>query len=302
MSNDSVWLPVEGMTLLDCVCEECVRYLVVEADGTSVTFGDQDEGEKPSVLLPDGYALCQRHSAPPGGVAVTKDLLLGISAIVVCYHGLRKGHAMPAVSPALVELVEAWLAYWQPRLEDAARHPAPPGGVAEGIQAEAYLLIACARIYAGRVNHLNERQALLTAAQKIEDWLSVAPAQPQPVAPKRSAFDFWDNELDAEYDRIDDVQPQAVAPEPDWTQAPEWAMWWAVDPSGDYVWSESEPFLVEPERATFWMLDTRKRHEQDLDAACLNVRVRIPLGIDWRTLKRQRPANTEPPPAPQMHI
>jgi hypothetical protein len=37
--------------------------------------------------------------------------------------------------------------------------------------------------------------------------------------------------------------PQEVAPPvlPDWSQAPEWAQWWAVDSDGEAYWYEEEP-------------------------------------------------------------
>lgn len=51
-------------------------------------------------------------------------------------------------------------------------------------------------------------------------WRVVMPWEPRPAA------------LDA--------MPQGVA-EPDWSQAPDWANWWAVDADGDAFWYESEP-------------------------------------------------------------
>jgi hypothetical protein len=32
---------------------------------------------------------------------------------------------------------------------------------------------------------------------------------------------------------------------PDWSQAPEWAQWWAVDPDGSAYWFEEEPVVTD---------------------------------------------------------
>jgi transcription elongation factor Elf1 len=51
-------------------------------------------------------------------------------------------------------------------------------------------------------------------------------------------FDSWkDNMLQAPK-----VEPAAPAkPQPDWSKAPEWAKWWAVDADGEAFWYELEP-------------------------------------------------------------
>lgn len=64
---------------------------------------------------------------------------------------------------------------------------------------------------------------------------------------------------------------------PDWSQAPEWAMWWAVDANGDCCVYEKEPH----KHSSLWAT---------LTGQWLSVsHVEIPLGIDWRLLKMQRP-------------
>lgn len=69
-------------------------------------------------------------------------------------------------------------------------------------------------------------------------------------------------------------------PEPDWSQAPEWAQWWAVDASGIAGWYEQEPEIGgvrgwELGGGGAWMV--------------IETPYDIPLGIDWRTLKQRRP-------------
>lgn len=81
----------------------------------------------------------------------------------------------------------------------------------------------------------------------------------------------------------------ASMPQPDWSKAPEWAEWWCVEPSGEYVWCEAEPTYCHHDHMGMWMVDMRKRFCNDLDAACLRIYVTIPIDIDWRTLKQRRP-------------
>jgi hypothetical protein len=70
-----------------------------------------------------------------------------------------------------------------------------------------------------------------------------------------------------------------VAPMPDWSQAPDWAMWWSVDAYSEVSWHEMEPKL---DGTTWW---AERRYQRD-------GRIIIPLGIDWRTTLQQRPQST----------
>lgn len=81
-------------------------------------------------------------------------------------------------------------------------------------------------------------------------------------------------------DAVNWLYAQPTAPEPDWNEAPEWAEWWAVDANEGYYWYEHEPFILawgwaNPKGLVQGDIDMEDRH--------------IPIGIDWRTLKRQRP-------------
>ena len=72
-------------------------------------------------------------------------------------------------------------------------------------------------------------------------------------------------------------------PQPDWSQAPEWAMWWTCDPDGDAYWWQLEPHY--PDGYTW----------DNNDSLCsrADYGLVIPLGIDWRTLKQQRPEEAD---------
>lgn len=67
-------------------------------------------------------------------------------------------------------------------------------------------------------------------------------------------------------------------PQPDWADVPEWAQWGAIEPDGNVSWHETEPQVV----LFYWFGDGRNER-------AIGVFVDIPLGIDWRLLKFQRP-------------
>lgn len=67
-------------------------------------------------------------------------------------------------------------------------------------------------------------------------------------------------------------------PEPDWGKAPEWAMWWAVDPNGLAFWSAFKPMVDGME----WSNAPNSRERPA-------SRVTLPLGCDWRMTLRRRP-------------
>lgn len=79
---------------------------------------------------------------------------------------------------------------------------------------------------------------------------------------------------------------------PDWSQAPDGAQWYAIDADGVATF-----FDVEPEWEMFeWVIDWRSDPDAPsypnepliLDAPKIDV----PIGIDWRLLKWQRPEAT----------
>ena len=85
------------------------------------------------------------------------------------------------------------------------------------------------------------------------------------------------------YVRLDSLP---VAPEPDWDEAPEWAMWWAQDATEDCNWFEQKPF---PDLAE-WVM-AKGSWEEDGWNCVFDKCVSLPLGIDWRTTLRKRPEN-----------
>ncbi len=68
---------------------------------------------------------------------------------------------------------------------------------------------------------------------------------------------------------------------PDWSQAPEDAQWCVIDPTGDCYWHEVEPTPV----SLSWESGT---------ADFAGFVFVIPLGVDWRLLKWQRPEEPQP--------
>ena len=74
--------------------------------------------------------------------------------------------------------------------------------------------------------------------------------------------------------------------EPDWSNAPEWAQWYAIDASS-YVNGNSPAcfYADEPQlNGCEWYSKTGYHIEAD--------DVKLPLGIDWRLCKWQRPETT----------
>lgn len=83
--------------------------------------------------------------------------------------------------------------------------------------------------------------------------------------------------------RIREATEVPNTPRPDWSQAPAWAQWWAVDGSGA-TWFEYEPIA---DKGGDWTVGNDWDDMGQWDGA---GDIDIPLGIDWRLLKEQRPA------------
>lgn len=72
---------------------------------------------------------------------------------------------------------------------------------------------------------------------------------------------------------------------PEWSLAPAWAMWWAAHAGGSASWFRTEPII----RIHFWVEGEDGAYSslgQDANS------IDIPIGIDWRLLKQQRPQVT----------
>lgn len=78
----------------------------------------------------------------------------------------------------------------------------------------------------------------------------------------------------------DDVRAAQAEWEPDWSNAPEWAMWHSIDRDGKQHWWEKEPYLSD---VYLWWLcsepGTRHANAQ---------RPPDERGVDWRTTLRRR--------------
>ncbi len=73
-------------------------------------------------------------------------------------------------------------------------------------------------------------------------------------------------------------QYDAIAPTPEmWKQAPSWVQWYAIDACGDGKFREKEPTIFNEESRWYGI-----PLEGHIDSV-------LPLGIDWRLCKWQRP-------------
>lgn len=77
----------------------------------------------------------------------------------------------------------------------------------------------------------------------------------------------------------------------DWSQVAEHLEYHAIDPDGSGWFYEYEPVLCEAVDACGWRVKTINGIEQG--DSFFDKTYEIPLGIDWRTLKQQRPAGGE---------
>lgn len=76
-------------------------------------------------------------------------------------------------------------------------------------------------------------------------------------------------------------------PRPNWTQAPSWSNWWAVDPNGWAHWYQEEPIYSLTITYCGWLPKTIERIQQG--AEIWAGEIDLPLGVDWRLLKEKRP-------------
>ena len=101
------------------------------------------------------------------------------------------------------------------------------------------------------------------------------------IALVRSEFDdSWLIESLEAVERLDALRKQYAALAPDWTQAPDWAQWCVIHANGlQYFCDEAEPFIQS--HVIGW---TPKGMLQEFYRELI-----LPLGIDWRLCKWQRP-------------
>ena len=117
-------------------------------------------------------------------------------------------------------------------------------------------------------------------------WVPIAPGESVdydmhigPNAELRVATEL--GEMVVEFE--DDVRLcRAVAmPAPDWSQAPEWAQWWAVDPGGSWAWFREKPDAYDGPDWGQWETDGRF-----LDGP---THLELPPSYNWRKSLQSRP-------------
>ena len=111
-----------------------------------------------------------------------------------------------------------------------------------------------------------------------------------PVEILERALDEWKRGVTSEACLVEGIQQVLAAlrgPEPDWSEAPEWAEWWAVFAEGRAFWYSHKP---RPANA-LWSRTTMAnlRDTRILDAG----HVTLSLGTDWRLTLRKRPEASE---------
>ena len=68
--------------------------------------------------------------------------------------------------------------------------------------------------------------------------------------------------------------------EPDWSNAPEWSQWYFINLDCAGLWCDGEPGMYD---------DAIKFDLRNVDRTQFDTYVTLPLGIDWRLCKWQRP-------------
>jgi hypothetical protein len=70
---------------------------------------------------------------------------------------------------------------------------------------------------------------------------------------------------------------QPTMPQPDWSEAPQWAQWWAVDPDSIAYWFETKPVF----EFGYWYCGDKRSEKAGCEA--------VDLGLDHRMTLQQRP-------------
>jgi len=77
-------------------------------------------------------------------------------------------------------------------------------------------------------------------------------------------------------------------PKPDWSRAPAWAQWWAVDGLHNGTGYVAGWFSEEPEHDDVMGMWTGNPEWGDTDD-CFDQYIVLPIGIDWRCTLQRRP-------------
>lgn len=135
---------------------------------------------------------------------------------------------------------------------------------------------------------LAEEEIWVMPAWAVERWQRQmnTPFSALPDAEKESDYEEADKML-AIVERTPVAATTQGQPMPDWTQAPEWAQWWAVDANGQSMWYRVEPYCDDDEGAC-WCGQFDDKGDYDSGMFC-ERHTTLPLGIDWRTTLTPRP-------------
>ena len=71
---------------------------------------------------------------------------------------------------------------------------------------------------------------------------------------------------------------------PDWSQAPDWAKWYTMFDNGEVIFWELEPKCIFLSYEWVW-----KEKDRKIGLTISRMSSELPLGIDWRLCKWQRP-------------
>lgn len=71
---------------------------------------------------------------------------------------------------------------------------------------------------------------------------------------------------------------------PDWSQAQEWARWATMFDNGEVIFWELEPECIFLNYEWVWM-----ENDREIGLTISRMSSEVPIGIDWRLLKWQRP-------------
>ena len=101
------------------------------------------------------------------------------------------------------------------------------------------------------------------------------------------AIGYLDIVPNAAYDNPDIIAIDRMIAEydalvPDWDSAPEWAQWYAIDANDEAAWYAKEPAY-----------DSDGWHVIGVTNISYCEAASLPLGIDWRLCKWQRPEVTK---------
>jgi hypothetical protein len=82
------------------------------------------------------------------------------------------------------------------------------------------------------------------------------------------------------------IEKQVAMSAPDWSQAPEWAQYWAINADLEAFWYECKPYPLTNLKDACWQWSD----ECEFTRCRLAGEAALPIGIDWRCTLHERPA------------